>query len=328
MRADRLVSVLLLLQRRGQVTATEVANELEISARTARRDLEALGMAGLPVYSMPGRGGGWRLLGDGRTDLSGLSTPEAVALFTLIGRAPGGTSATTQSALRKLTRALPESMRAAAERAATSIRTVQPPAASSWPTSGPGTTQEVLATVQHCVVAARRAVLTYTNREQDTSTRTVDPLGLVQRGDRWYLVANTDAGQRTFRLDRIETFEPTDEPAVRPETYDLDQAWAQIETAINELRWDTTAQIRLKATHLGVARFFLHERLTLGPSEDGWISGTVRGWGVAELAALLAGAHPWLLVEGPAELRARLAQIGADLLASHGPPADSDALLG
>ncbi|HTZ09277.1 MAG TPA: HTH domain-containing protein, partial [Acidimicrobiales bacterium] len=73
MRADRLVAVLLLLQRRGSVTAAEVATELEVSERTARRDLEALGLAGLPVYSRQGRHGGWSLAGGGRTDLSGLS---------------------------------------------------------------------------------------------------------------------------------------------------------------------------------------------------------------------------------------------------------------
>ena len=71
MRADRLVAILLLLQQREKVTASEVAAELEVSERTARRDLEALAMAGVPVYSVQGRGGGWRLVGGARTDLSG-----------------------------------------------------------------------------------------------------------------------------------------------------------------------------------------------------------------------------------------------------------------
>src|SRR5205814_10533966 len=81
MRADRLVAILMLLQTRGQVTAAEVAAELEVSERTARRDLDALGMAGLPIYSMQGRNGGWRLAGGGRTDLSGINAAEARALF-------------------------------------------------------------------------------------------------------------------------------------------------------------------------------------------------------------------------------------------------------
>ena len=85
MRADRLVATLLVLQARGRVTAAEVAAELEVSERTSRRDLEALAMAGIPVYSQQGRGGGWSLIGGARTDLTGLSAPEARALFLVAG---------------------------------------------------------------------------------------------------------------------------------------------------------------------------------------------------------------------------------------------------
>ncbi len=87
MRADRLVAALLLMQARGRVTAAELAAELEVSVATARRDLEALSTAGIPVYPQPGRGGGWSLIGGARTDLSGLSAAEAQALFLLAGPA-------------------------------------------------------------------------------------------------------------------------------------------------------------------------------------------------------------------------------------------------
>ena len=100
MRADRLVATLLLLQARGQVTAAEVADELEVSERTARRDLEALGLAGLPIYSVQGRNGGWRLAGGGRTDLSGLSQAEARALFLVAGPSSSATPE-VRAALRK-----------------------------------------------------------------------------------------------------------------------------------------------------------------------------------------------------------------------------------
>ena len=87
MRADRLVAVVLLMQARGRVTAAEVARELEVSVATARRDLEALSTAGVPVYPQTGRGGGWSLVGGARTDLTGLSAREAQALFLLVGPA-------------------------------------------------------------------------------------------------------------------------------------------------------------------------------------------------------------------------------------------------
>src|SRR3954467_15433620 len=102
MRADRLVSILLLLQRRGEVTAAEVAAEVEESERTARRDLDAPGVAGLPLFSTQGRGGGWRLAGGGRTDLSGLNAPEVRALFRVAG--PSAASPELRAALRKLVR--------------------------------------------------------------------------------------------------------------------------------------------------------------------------------------------------------------------------------
>ena len=117
MRADRLVATLLLLQARGRVTAAEVAAELEVSLKTARRDLEALSLAGIPVYSQPGRGGGWQLLGGARTDLSGLTAAEARTLFLVAGPSAAATPE-VKSALRKLVRALPEPFRAAAEAAA------------------------------------------------------------------------------------------------------------------------------------------------------------------------------------------------------------------
>src|SRR3984893_9925686 len=110
MRADRLVAILLRLQRRGQVTAAEAAAELEVSERTARRDLEALGMAGLPVYSTKGRNGGWGLAGGGRTDLSGLTEAEVRTLFLLAGPSSSATPE-LRAALRKLVRALPEPFR-------------------------------------------------------------------------------------------------------------------------------------------------------------------------------------------------------------------------
>src|SRR6187431_1387483 len=117
MRADRLVATLLLMQARGQVTAAELAAELEISVATARRDLEALSTAGIPVYPQPGRGGGWALVGGSRTDLSGLSAAEAQALFLLVGPV-AAESGEARTALRKLVRALPETFRADAEAAA------------------------------------------------------------------------------------------------------------------------------------------------------------------------------------------------------------------
>jgi predicted DNA-binding transcriptional regulator YafY len=136
MRADRLVATLLLMQARGRVTAAELAGELEVSVATARRDLEALSAAGVPVYPQPGRGGGWSLLGGARTDLTGLTAAEAQALFALAG--PGAAIVPeVRSALRKLVQALPGTFRADAEAAAEAVVIDRPGGASARPPARP-----------------------------------------------------------------------------------------------------------------------------------------------------------------------------------------------
>lgn len=116
MKADRLLATLLLLQARGHVTATDVAAEFEVSERTARRDLEALALAGIPVYASRGRGGGWSLVGRARTDLTGLTAGETRALFFAVGPVSAATPE-LRMAVRKLIQALPATLRPDAEAA-------------------------------------------------------------------------------------------------------------------------------------------------------------------------------------------------------------------
>src|SRR5919107_610662 len=157
MRADRLVATLLLLQARGRVTAADVAAELEVSIKTARRDLEALSVAGIPVYSQPGRGGGWELVGGARTDLSGLTATEARTLFLIAGPSSAVTPQ-AKAALRKLVHALPETFRAEAEKAASAI--VLDPA--GWGGRKPATPPHLEA-LQEAVIAGVQVRLAYTD---------------------------------------------------------------------------------------------------------------------------------------------------------------------
>ena len=190
MRADRLVATLLLMQARGRVTAAELSKELEISVATARRDLEALSAAGIPVYPQPGRNGGWQLIGGARTDLSGLTAPEARALFLLVGPA-ASVDPEAKAALRKLVRALPETFREDAEAAAEAI--VLDPA--GW--GAPARVRPPLVDVlQDAVVRRRRVRLTYAAWDRDPVERLVDPWGLVAKGEQWYLLGG---GSRTRR---------------------------------------------------------------------------------------------------------------------------------
>src|SRR5437588_2685230 len=230
MRADRLVATLLFLQARGRVTAAEVAAELEVSVKTARRDLEALSIAGIPVYSQAGRGGGWALVGGARTDLSGLTAAEARTLFLVAGPSSAVTPE-AKAALRKLVRALPETFRAEAEKAASAI--VLDPA--RWGGKAPSTPPHLEA-LQHAVIDGVQIRLGYTDAKGAVTDRVVHPLGLVSKGTTWYLVGDTDAGRRTFRVWRVQSVVLTDEPATRPADFDLQRAWQEIVATVDERR--------------------------------------------------------------------------------------------
>jgi predicted DNA-binding transcriptional regulator YafY len=314
MRADRLVALLLLLQQREQVTAAEAARELEVSERTARRDLDALSMAGVPVYSVQGRGGGWRLVGGARTDLSGLTESEARALFLVAGPASTATPA-VKAALRKLVRALPEPFREQAEAAATSI-VVDP---RRW---GPGRLESrpprFLDEVQDAVIRGVQIRIGYVDRQGAETQRTVHPLGIVAKGPTWYLVSDTEAGRRTFRIDRVSSVESTGEPVRRPEGFDLAESWREIADEVERRRTPLEAQAICTPDGLGLLRMVLGGRLDVGGSTpDGRIEVVIRGYNEYALAGELAGLTQWLEVTGPQGVRDHLASIGSALVARY-----------
>lgn len=313
MRADRLVATLLLLQARGRVTAAEVAAELEVSRRTARRDLEALSMAGVPIYSQPGRGGGWQLLGGARTDLSGLTGAEARTLFLVAGPSAAVTPE-IKSALRKLVRALPETFRAGAE-AAAGAALLDP---AGWG-KVPSTDAPHLAELQQAVIDRVQVRLQYANHQGEASERLIHPLGLVAKGGIWYLVADTAAGRRTFRVDRIRLATRTDLPSERPDGFDLAEAWRQIAATIEERRTRVRATVAVNAAVLDGLRAQLGADLTAGnPLSEDWFEANVAGSSYQSIAQQLAGWGNVIHVVSPVEVQRHLAQIGAELVETYG----------
>jgi predicted DNA-binding transcriptional regulator YafY len=309
-RADRLVAVLLLLQSRGRVTAAEVADELEVSERTARRDLEALAMAGIPVYSQAGRGGGWSLVGGARTDLSGLTAAEARTLFLVAGPQAAATPQ-MKAALRKLVRALPEPFRAEAEAAAAAV--VLDP--TSWDRTSPPTPPH-LEVLQRAVVDGVQVRIHYAGRDRPPSERVVHPLGLVAKASVWYLVAGTDAGLRTFRLSRIRGVDVTEDPVDRPEGYDLAATWREVVDTVDERRLGYTAIARVDPEVVPWLRSMLGTRCTVrdreGPDGDRVVV-EVRSWSAHTVAAELAAFGSRAEVVDPQEVRDELARLGREL---------------
>jgi len=315
------VALLLLLQQRQRVTAAVVARELEISERTARRDLEALCVAGLPVYSERGRGGGWRLLGGGRTDLSGLTAQEARALFLVAGPASAATPE-LKAALRKLVRALPESFRSSAEAAASAV--VLDP--HGWGKTRPAFRPRHLDVLQAATTEGRQVRLGYSDRTGNASLRTVHPLGLAQKGTTWYLLAGTTEGLRTFRVSRVRSVEVTDEPVVRPEGFELTRSWEEIVERVDQLRSPVEVSALADPDAADALRWVFEGQVVVGDAPAGErVPVTVRGPRVDMIVAQIAGFGRHLEVVAPAEARAMLASLGEELVAAYSDSAAGDA---
>ncbi len=305
------MAILLLLQQREQLTAADVAREMEVSERTARRDLDALAAAGVPVYSMQGRGGGWRLVGGARTDLSGLTAGEVRALFLVAGPASTTTPA-LKAALRKLVHALPEPFRMQADAAASSM-VVDP---NKW-----GSRQfekrapRFLDELQDAVIRGIQVRLGYIDRKGAETKRTVHPLGIVAKGPTWYLVSDTEAGRRSFRVDRVSSVEVTDDPVHRPEGFDLAESWREIADEVDRKHTPLEIEALCSPDGLGLLRTLLGRRLEVGGSiADGRIEVVIRGHNEYAIACELAGLVKWLEVTGPVAVCDHLTSIGNALI--------------
>ncbi|MCP2331655.1 helix-turn-helix transcriptional regulator [Actinoalloteichus caeruleus] len=231
MRADRLVSLVLLLRQHGRLSASALARELEVSTRTVLRDVEALSTAGVPIYAERGRHGGFALLPGFRTELTGLNHDEALALL-VVGSRRGaqafGLGPALASAMRKVVDALPEGSRASAAGAVqrllvdpeTDLLERRLVAEEVVPTP-------VVAEVRRAVFAGSRLRIHYAAAEQPPAWRTVDPIGLVTARDQVYLLATRSGADRTYRLSRVLAAEALPEPARRPDRVDLAGVWRE-----------------------------------------------------------------------------------------------------
>ena len=162
----------------------------------------------------------------------------------------------------------------------------------------------------------------YVDRTGTPTTRNVHPLGLAAKGLVWYLIANTDKGLRTFRVDRMRAFEIGDQRVVRPPGFVLADAWALVTSSVNERRMPLVAQGHCDAAITGLLRYVFAARLTIGPpGREGAIPIEVRGPSVEQLAAQLAGFGGRIVIDSPTEVRDRIRTIGEELVAAYQPAA-------
>ncbi|MFD4026243.1 helix-turn-helix transcriptional regulator [Streptomyces sp. NPDC058576] len=322
MRADRLVSLVLLLRQRGRLTADTLARELEVSTRTVLRDIEALSAAGVPVYAERGRHGGFALLPGFRTELTGLNHDEALALLAA-GSGRGdqvfGLGSALASAMRKVVDALPESHQAAAGDAArrflvdpeTDLLSRRPVA-----DEVPGAT---MIAVRRAVLAGHKLRIHYAATGEAPRWRTVDPIGLVTVRDRGYLLATRSGADRTYRLSRVLAAEELPEAAQRPDRVDLDRIWRE-RTARFLSDDHITALVRVSPMRreelLGTVTAVRAE----GPDVDGWsrLEVTFQDARHAEWALWQLGADAEALA--PQSLRSALRDRAATIAALYADP--------
>ena len=305
MRADRLVSLVLLLRQHGRLSAARLARELEVSTRTVLRDIEALSAAGVPVYAERGRLGGFALLPGFRTELTGLNHDEALALLVAGSRRGAqafGLGSALSSAMLKVVDALPEGNRATAAGAAERLLIDPETDLLARRLVAEDAPDAIVAEVRRAVFAGHKLRIRYAAKDQAPKWRTVDPIGLVTVRDRGYLLATRSGADRTYRLSRIVAAEELAELAQRPDRVDLDQAWQERSTQFRTGGDQVTVLVRMRPERredlVGTALAVLAE----DTDADGWLRLEVTFqdarhavWALWQLATSAeALAPPWL----------------------------------
>jgi predicted DNA-binding transcriptional regulator YafY len=322
-KSDRLLSLLLLLQGLGRVSARRLAERLEVTERTIHRDVEALSAAGVPVYAERGRNGGIALLPGYRTDVSGLSAGEARALFMFAGRGSAaadlGLETDLHGALRKLLAALPAPTRPEVEEA--QQRVVVDPR--GW--RRPSEELPWLGVIQEAVWAGRRLRLSYRRAGAEAAAvRVVDTYGLVAKAGTWYLIAADGGEPRLYRLSRVEAAEVLDQPAHRPRGLDLDQLWQQLRRRVEKRGPGVAVELSVRRERSDMLLRMAASQLTEPPdppavAADGRVLHHLRF--VAEGAAqgLLLGFGTDVEVHSPPTLRASMAEAATAIAGLYQP---------
>jgi len=315
MRADRLLSILLLLQAHQRMTARELAQRLEVSERTILRDMSALGSAGIPVRAERGVGGGWMLLDSYRTTLTGLKEAEIQALFLTRPQrllADLGLDKAAEVGLLKLLAALPSASRRGAQDISQRIHVD----VGGWRRAEEST--PLLPILQEAVWQERRLRMVYQRGDESVVERVVDPLGLVAKGSVWYLVAGVDGEARSYRVSRVREATLLEESCARPDGFDLASYWERSTQEFTAALPRYLATLRVEAALLG--RLRQGERYTQleaeePPDAEGWAQVEMRFEEEHNAVEFILGFGDRIEVVAPDELRAQVIQQAAAVIA-------------
>ncbi|MES1201622.1 MAG: transcriptional regulator [Pseudomonadota bacterium] len=304
MRASRLLSILILLQMRGRVSAAALAREFEVSVRTIHRDVDQLSAAGVPIYADRGRDGGFALMDGYRTRLTGFTPSEAEAL--LLSGAGGaaadlGIGAEAAAAQLKLLASLPPDTGASAHRVASRFH-LDPIA---WYSRAE--TPEILPRLAGAVWRDRRIRVAYESWKGPV-TRTLAPLGLVLKGGHWYLVGAVKSAPRTYRVSNIRSLDVLETMFERPRRFDLARFWADWAKEFEERLMQDRARVRLSPLGLRILRDISAASVEAALAKhavgaDGWITAEIPVEASAQAARQMLRLGAEVEVLAPASLR-------------------------
>ena len=322
MRADRLLSLLMLLQARGRMTAEELAIELEVSERTVYRDLEALSASGVPVLTERGPGGGCMLPERYRTNLTGLTGSEVRGLFLSV--APGpladlGLGKAIDAAMLKLSASLPTIHKRELERVRGRIHIDT----AEW--FRPEEPVPHLKTIEEAVWQERRLAVSYTRSNGTRTRRYLHPYGLVAKAGVWYLVAaaRSSVNVLTYRVSRVREAEILDEHFERPNDFNLAVYWEQQCREFEASMPSYTVEVRVAPDCVSFLPTFLGEWVrglidnAPPPDAEGWItlSLTFESFDVARANMLAMGTG--VDVVGPPELRHSIVGVARSVVSQY-----------
>ena len=318
MRGDRLISILLMLQAQGQMTAKELAERLEVSERTIYRDMEALSGAGIPVVAERGINGGWSLLDDYQTTLTGLKESEIRALFVPLSEQlldDLGLTRISEEARNKLIASLPSVYRQNAKDVWNRIyvdtrawRHKKEKAASF----------EVL---KDAIWKDQKLKIVYQRADGQTADRIVAPLGLVAKGSNWYLIASKENGEiRNYRASRIQSAVFVRETFDRPENFDIAHVWrSSTKEFIERL---PTYEVRVKAAQdilprLSFTNYFVRIIETNEVDQEGWIPVTLSFDTEEEAKRYILGFAEHIRIIEPKELHGKILNMAESIVAHY-----------
>jgi predicted DNA-binding transcriptional regulator YafY len=322
MRASRLVTLLLLLQTRGRLTAAELARELEVSERTVHRDVDALSEAGVPIYAERGPHGGVQLVDGYRTRLTGMTGDEAEALF--LSGLPGpaaelGLGTVVTAARLKVLAALPTELRVRASRL---VERFFLDAAGWFHGAEP---VPHLSTLAEAVWESRRVTIDYERGDQRV-VRVLEPLGLVLKAGTWYTVAVVEGQPRTYRVSRVTAATLSDEHFERPAGFDLAAFWAESSAAYERELTRLPVVVRVAPDRIDMLADFVGGKAVADAEvldeqdPDGWTRLRLRvDWPDEAPGRLLALGGDLEVLE-PIEVRERLVALASGAIARHATP--------